>query len=333
MLCIDRMTHSLRAFRKSRRRRIKRRQMPEGLLHASTPGLFDALCDFQAMGIWETLRGANSSGLSAPEVAAELHLPLALVQTTLDRLISLGLVKSRPAGRGRRTTTFCVAVPELHVSFSDLDPGLLAELFARWHESRTNYFELMLKHHAQREGAKPRGFCASGWAKMTMEERAKLSMLIDQIGSLIRNTARRKSPVRGRADNRPDQASPDDSRIYGVLLRVADLASEPPPQPNIKFFRGAPPQVASNSASAEGPKARNGLAPRERQVADAMAAGLSRPEIARQLGLSPNTVVTVSGRVYRKLGVRNRAELVRAIAHDDLARVPGRNPSSDAPVK
>ena len=305
--------------------------MSQGLLYASTPGLFDALCDVQAMGIWETLRSA-ASGLSAPEVAAELHLPLALVQTTLDRLISLGLVKSRPAGRGRRSTTFCVAVPELHVSFSDLDPGTFAELFARWHESRTNYFELMLKHHAQREGAKPRGFCASGWAKMTMEERAKLSMLIDQIGSLMRNTARRKSPVRG-VENHADQASPGDSRIYGVLLRVADLASEPPPQPNIKFFRGAPPQVGSNSASAESPKARNGLAPRERQVADAMAAGLSRPEIARQLGLSPNTVVTVSGRVYRKLGVRNRAELVRAIAHDDLARVPGRNPSSDAPVK
>jgi DNA-binding CsgD family transcriptional regulator len=306
--------------------------MSEGTLHASAPGLFDALCDFQAMAIWETLRGA-ASGLSAPEVAAMLHLPLDLAQTNLDRLITLALVKQRPAGRGRRSTTFCVAVPELRVSFEDLEPATFAEYFTRWHASRTQYFDLMLKHHAPQGGVKPRGFCASGWAKMTMEERAKLSMLIDQIGSLMRNTARRKSPVRGVGENRADQASPDDSRIYGVLLRVADLASEPPPQPNIKFFRGAPPHVASNSASAEGPKARNGLAPRERQVAEAMAAGLSRPEIARQLGLSPNTVVTMSGRVYRKLGVRNRAELVRAIAHDDLARVPGRNPSSDAPVK
>jgi DNA-binding CsgD family transcriptional regulator len=64
-----------------------------------------------------------------------------------------------------------------------------------------------------------------------------------------------------------------------------------------------------------------------------MAAGLSRPEIAKQLGLSPNTVVTVSGRVYRKLGVRNRAELVRAIAHAELARAPTKIPSPHEPIK
>jgi DNA-binding CsgD family transcriptional regulator len=304
--------------------------MVEGLLHASTPGLFDALCDVQAMGIWETLRGA-ASGLSAPEVAAELHLPLAHVQTTLDRLITLQLVRQRPAGRGRRSTTFCVTVPELRVSFADLDPATFAELFARWHESRTNHFELMLKHHAQREGVKPRGFCASGWANMTMEERAKLSMLLDQIGSLMRNTARRKSPVRvatNGAASRAQAADMADVRMYGLLVRVVDLASEPLPQPNIKFTRGGAVQ-----ASMANGKARTGLAPRERQVAEAMAAGLSRPEIAKQLGLSPNTVVTMSGRVYRKLGVRNRAQLMRVIAHAELPRASTQIPSPDAPIK
>jgi DNA-binding NarL/FixJ family response regulator len=107
-----------------------------------------------------------------------------------------------------------------------------------------------------------------------------------------------------------------------------DLASEPLPQPNIKFIRGGTHQPSTGTVGA-----RNGLAPRERQVAEAMAAGLSRPEIAKQLGLSPNTVVTVSGRVYRKLGVRNRAELVRAIAHAELARAPTKIPSPHEPIK
>ena len=306
--------------------------MVEGTLHVSTPGLFDALCDFQAMGIWETLR-ESASGLSASEIAATLNLPLTVVQPTLDRLIELELVKRRPAGRGRRSTTFAVTVHELHVSFEGLEPRTFAELFTRWHESRTQYFDLMLKHQAPRGDAKPRGFCASGWANMTMEERAKLSMLIDQIGSLMRNTSRRKSPVQGTASP-AETTELTDTRKYGLLVREVDLASDPPPQPNIKFFRpSSQSQKPSAASTAATPKARNGLAPRERQVADAMAAGLSRPEIAKQLGLSPNTVVTISGRVYRKLGVRNRAQLVRAIAHDELARVTGRIPSSDHPTE
>ena len=301
------MNLRLREFRKSSSYRVKRPRMTDGLLHASTPGLVEALCDHQAMAIWETLRGA-ATGLSTSEIAAALNLPLAFVQPTLDRLIALQLVKQRPAGRGRRTATFCVKLPELHVSFEGIEPGPLAELFSRWHESRMQYFELLLKHRKQSEGVHPKDFCAVGWTRMTPEERAKLMMLIDQIGGLMRNTKRRKSPFQGGSGNQSHDSSSTDMRTYGLLVRVLDLASDPLPQPNIKFTRGG-----SVPATATDAKARNGLAPRERQVADALAAGLSRPEIAKQLGLSPNTVVTVSGRVYRKLGVRNRAELVRAM--------------------
>ena len=64
------------------------------------------------------------------------------------------------------------------------------------------------------------------------------------------------------------------------------------------------------------------LAPRERQVALALADGLTRAKVADRLGLSVHTVSTLARRLYRKLGVSSQAELTaRLSGHDRL--VPG----------
>jgi DNA-binding CsgD family transcriptional regulator len=44
-----------------------------------------------------------------------------------------------------------------------------------------------------------------------------------------------------------------------------------------------------------------------------MARGMTRPAIADMLGISRNTVGTLSLRIYRKLGVRTRLELAHAM--------------------
>jgi DNA-binding NarL/FixJ family response regulator len=46
-------------------------------------------------------------------------------------------------------------------------------------------------------------------------------------------------------------------------------------------------------------------------VLHAFAAGATNPAIALELGLSPNTVKQHASSIFRKLGVRNRAEAVR----------------------
>jgi len=46
-----------------------------------------------------------------------------------------------------------------------------------------------------------------------------------------------------------------------------------------------------------------GLAPREREVALALADGLSRAHVAERMALSVHTVATIARRVYRKIGV------------------------------
>lgn len=51
------------------------------------------------------------------------------------------------------------------------------------------------------------------------------------------------------------------------------------------------------------------LAPRQEQIAVLWASGVTKPKVARELGISPRTVETVLDVVRIKLDVRSREEL------------------------
>jgi DNA-binding NarL/FixJ family response regulator len=53
------------------------------------------------------------------------------------------------------------------------------------------------------------------------------------------------------------------------------------------------------------------LSPREREVLELIGAGATNREIAERLFLSPHTIKDHTTALYRKLGVRNRAEAAR----------------------
>lgn len=71
------------------------------------------------------------------------------------------------------------------------------------------------------------------------------------------------------------------------------------------------PAKGKTTESQQASAARGRLSPREREIAELLAKGLSRPQVAAQLDLSPYTVVSLSQRIYEKLGIRRRAELAR----------------------
>lgn len=66
----------------------------------------------------------------------------------------------------------------------------------------------------------------------------------------------------------------------------------------------------------DGQPAPTDLSTREREVADAYAAGQSYKEIARELGLSPTTVRSHLRTVYGKLGVTSKIELARFLTDE-----------------
>jgi DNA-binding NarL/FixJ family response regulator len=80
----------------------------------------------------------------------------------------------------------------------------------------------------------------------------------------------------------------------------------------------SPPEMAS---SADLPLQFN---PRERGVMQLLVTGATNQEIADELHLSLSSIKKYTSRIYRKLGVRNRGELVRRIDDQAQAERPGR---------
>ena len=63
---------------------------------------------------------------------------------------------------------------------------------------------------------------------------------------------------------------------------------------------------------------RLGLSRREAEIVRLVFDDLSKAEIARRLGLAPSTIHTYLGRLYRKLGVRSRGELMTFVFFEFL---------------
>ncbi len=75
------------------------------------------------------------------------------------------------------------------------------------------------------------------------------------------------------------------------------------------------PQPTGQAEGRDRPSAIDGLSPREVEVLNLLVLGLTNPEIAERLSVSPRTVESHRAGVQRKLGVRTRAELAR-VAHE-----------------
>jgi DNA-binding NarL/FixJ family response regulator len=63
-----------------------------------------------------------------------------------------------------------------------------------------------------------------------------------------------------------------------------------------------------------------GITPREEEVLGLLAAGKANKEIARQLGVSPNTVKTQVASLYQKLDVQRRTQAIQKAR--ELALIP-----------
>ncbi len=98
----------------------------------------------------------------------------------------------------------------------------------------------------------------------------------------------------------------------GTLTAVAKLEDDP-------VFRGSRCAVVRFEPMKEAAQKLEGLSKREREVARLLVAGYSGVNVAAIAGLSENTVRTYVRRLYAKLGVSNRADLVRKLVTPDVA--------------
>jgi DNA-binding CsgD family transcriptional regulator len=119
-----------------------------------------------------------------------------------------------------------------------------------------------------------------------------------------------------RLDFGRELAAAGDGRAVPELERVAALASE---QGAATVF-----ELAEQALRARGVRtwrrgaAAKQLTEREQEIVRLIAAGASNPEIAQQLFLSRKTVERHVSNVFRKAGVRNRAELAAHLAELEI---------------
>ena len=99
----------------------------------------------------------------------------------------------------------------------------------------------------------------------------------------------------------------------GSLVAVARIDDDP-------VFSGARCAAVRVEAPTR-PAALDGLSKREREIARLLVAGYSGVNVAAISGLSENTVRTYVRRLYGKLGVNNRADLVRKLVSPEPAGV------------
>jgi LuxR family maltose regulon positive regulatory protein len=137
-------------------------------------------------------------------------------------------------------------------------------------------------------------------------------------GGYVRVFLNEGQPMQGLLEKWLSQASDGPLRDYATHL-LTQFAGEPQGE-------NATQEKVSEARSLVDPGVRPGmdrlvepLSPREREVLDLIALGMTNQEIARQLVVSPGTVKAHTASIYRKLDVTNRTEAVaRAREHGIL---------------
>jgi DNA-binding CsgD family transcriptional regulator len=121
------------------------------------------------------------------------------------------------------------------------------------------------------------------------------------------------------------EALPTPPRLpKGVVTAVAKIDDDP-------VFGSARVAVVRVEALGEKPAAMDVLSRREREIARLLVAGYSGVNVAAIAGLSENTVRTYVRRLYQKLSVSNRADLVRKLMAPEPKVATGPASSQIAP--
>ena len=131
---------------------------------------------------------------------------------------------------------------------------------------------------------------------------------VEPVEGLLVDAAEQSLSARAQGDALP---TPLRLPTGGSVAAVATLEGDP-------VFGGA--RCAVVRVATQKPAAFEGLSRREREIARLLVSGYSGVNVAALSGLSENTVRTYVRRLYGKLGVNNRADLVRKLVSPESSR-------------
>ena len=278
--------------------------MKPTILLLNDPKVASLVLDQPAMQRWEVLRRSDVP-MTAEQLATACHVHLSTMQFTLDRLVDAGFAVRLKASTASKRIRFRAASKDVVVRYdSTSESG--REIARGVRDAMTQHGRKVVDRAQRSPGIRSKSLRLLDTAHtpvLTFEESI-------EVMNLLTSTARKVEEIEDRAYRHAiaDPASNFQSRTRGyyVHLLLQPLAEPELPLPHLAIL--SEKGVASfveRMASAPG----NLLSRRECEIARRLAAGDSRPAIAKALALSPDTVAATCKRIYAKLGVHSRAAL------------------------
>ena len=260
-------------------------------LDLSTPDVVELVSDFDALVVLEALRRAHV--IAEPrQLEGSTGLAAAAIEAQLVRLATLGLVRRTHAARGRVASGYSADQEPLVLTFDPADPQSAL---------RAATVRLVLLSHAARiAAARSVARTTVGIVPMDAKHYANLMRSHDRVDESLAEAGR---GARAAASNGRPQG-------YRVQMSVEPVAPGPLALPTVMLMQRS---EAGRMTEREAKPALRDLSAREREVAVALGGGSTKREIAEKLGVKFSTVNTLVTRIYRKLGVTRRAQLVNVI--------------------
>jgi DNA-binding CsgD family transcriptional regulator/DNA-binding MarR family transcriptional regulator len=285
-------------------------------LDAGDPGVLELFAEPRTLRTWEFIRISKSAATISDLVAA-IGTERAEVHRQVDSLVAQGLLRVLRARKPRREFGYRATCDQIIVSFDDHDEEVVARLIATGDAVDRDYIDCV-ERHADPEFHSQAGFRfrMSGMYQLSQEELAELRRRVLAVVSFL------NMPKKGGQKSKLGSTGADEPQgcNQAISITLDPLVGGLIPSPTIITSpRSKLDQWDGSKADAAGLP---GLTPREREVALALADGLSRAQVADRLQLSVHTISTFARRAYRKLGVTSQAELTaRLTGHD--REVPG----------
>jgi DNA-binding CsgD family transcriptional regulator len=260
-------------------------------LDLSTPDVVEFISDFEALIVLEALRRAHAIA-SPRQLEGTTGLSAGVIETQLARLASFGLVRRTRGTRGRVSTGYSTSQDPLVLTFDPADPQSAL---------RTATVRLSLLSHAARiAAARSVARTTVGVLPMDAKQYASLMRSHDRVDESL--AAAKHVVGSGNGNGRAPR--------YRVQMSVEPVASGTVALPTVMLMQRA--EAGRMTERQERPALRD-LSTREREVAEALGVGSTKREIAEKLGIKFSTVNTLVTRIYSKLGVTRRAQLVNVI--------------------
>lgn len=290
------------------------------ILDAENDGVIEILSNASTMRTWEFVRGTGGVCTIA-ELVDATDLDHAIVQQQADALVTLGLLQKVRARKPRRVPGYRSTCERIILTFDEHDQEIVRRMFEVGRAVDADHARLVEKH-ADPDFQSAAGFRFNSFAALHLspDELAELRRRVMSVVTFMQAIR----PSVDRAESSADSDGPETVAPrycnQSINLRLDPLVGTLLPSPNIITSpRSRVDRWDDSNTDAAGLPS---LAPRERQVALALADGLTRAKVADRLGLSIHTVSTLARRLYRKLEVSSQAELTARLSGHDRA-VPG----------